>query len=267
VSAAVYAQRYITDRFLPDKVVHRDTHAGSARKAHGHLTVWVHLYEQAIDLVDEAASRLRLQQESKPEAIENLDRSIITLKIEQEALSKAGVLSRTPPTPPPGPRAVLMPSLCVCLCAQETDTASRQRLGKVREELEAKQAETDALTAKWNEERCVLGATLVRSGYGAAGGSNGWPCIGPSCGSRSAPRNSWRHGVSSWTRPSVRATGCVCMWWGARAGSGRAPADKPVGVWQGRASELRYGIIPELEKQLPLDGCALLCAVACDCCE
>ena len=43
---------------------------------------------QAIDLIDEAASRLRLQQESKPEAIENLDRAIITLKIEQEALSK-----------------------------------------------------------------------------------------------------------------------------------------------------------------------------------
>jgi len=61
VSSVINSHRYIADRFLPDK---------------------------AIDLIDEAASRLRLQQESKPEPIENLDRAIITLKIEAEALAK-----------------------------------------------------------------------------------------------------------------------------------------------------------------------------------
>ena len=61
VSAAVLSNRYITDRFLPDK---------------------------AIDLVDEAASRLRMQIDSKPEALDELDRRIIQLKIEREALKK-----------------------------------------------------------------------------------------------------------------------------------------------------------------------------------
>jgi ATP-dependent Clp protease ATP-binding subunit ClpB len=61
VSAATLSNRYITDRFLPDK---------------------------AIDLMDEAASRLRMEVESKPEEIENLDRRIIQLKIEREALKK-----------------------------------------------------------------------------------------------------------------------------------------------------------------------------------
>ncbi|KAI5805420.1 P-loop containing nucleoside triphosphate hydrolase protein [Peziza echinospora] len=61
VSAAVFANRYITDRFLPDK---------------------------AIDLVDEAASALRLQQESKPDALQELDRDLITIQIELESLRK-----------------------------------------------------------------------------------------------------------------------------------------------------------------------------------
>ena len=61
VAAATLSNRYITDRFLPDK---------------------------AIDLMDEAASRIRMEVESKPEEIENLDRRIIQLKIEREALKK-----------------------------------------------------------------------------------------------------------------------------------------------------------------------------------
>ncbi len=61
VAAATLGNRYITDRFLPDK---------------------------AIDLMDEAASRIRMEVESKPEEIENLDRRIIQLKIEREALKK-----------------------------------------------------------------------------------------------------------------------------------------------------------------------------------
>ena len=61
VAAATLSNRYITDRFLPDK---------------------------AIDLVDEAAARLRMQIDSKPEELDNLDREIVRLKIEQEALKK-----------------------------------------------------------------------------------------------------------------------------------------------------------------------------------
>src|SRR6185437_1537925 len=61
VAAATLSNRYITDRFLPDK---------------------------AIDLIDEAASRLRMQVDSKPEALDELDRRVIQLKIEREALKK-----------------------------------------------------------------------------------------------------------------------------------------------------------------------------------
>src|SRR5207248_1250405 len=78
VAGATLSNRYITDRFLPDK---------------------------AIDLMDEAASRIRMEVESKPEEIENLDRRIIQLKIEREALKK------------------------------ETDKASKERLAKIEEEL------------------------------------------------------------------------------------------------------------------------------------
>ncbi|WP_163778884.1 hypothetical protein, partial [Proteus mirabilis] len=61
VAAATLSNRYITDRFLPDK---------------------------AIDLVDEAGSRLRMQVDSKPEELDNVDREIVRLKIEGEALKK-----------------------------------------------------------------------------------------------------------------------------------------------------------------------------------
>jgi len=81
---------------------------------------------QAIDLIDEAASRLRLQLESKPEEIENIDRSIITLKIEMEALKK------------------------------EKDQASKERLKKIEKELEKKEKLSEELTAKWRLEREVV---------------------------------------------------------------------------------------------------------------
>eukprot|EP01087_Luapelamoeba_hula_P009226 TRINITY_DN2371_c2_g1_i2.p1 TRINITY_DN2371_c2_g1~~TRINITY_DN2371_c2_g1_i2.p1 ORF type:complete len:885 (+),score=198.60 TRINITY_DN2371_c2_g1_i2:88-2742(+) len=96
VAAAVYSSRYITDRFLPDK---------------------------AIDLIDEAASRLRLEQESKPENLEALDRQIITLKIEASALSK------------------------------ETDAASKERLAKVEKQLKEKQKEAEELNRVYKAER------------------------------------------------------------------------------------------------------------------
>lgn len=96
VTAAVSSARYINDRFLPDK---------------------------AIDLVDEAASRLRLQQESKPEQIENLDRAIMTLRIELEALSK------------------------------EHDAGSKARVEVLKKELKEKEAQTETLTAQWRQEK------------------------------------------------------------------------------------------------------------------
>ncbi len=99
VSAATLSNRYITDRFLPDK---------------------------AIDLVDEAASRKRMTIDSKPEAIDELDRRIMQLKIEREALKK------------------------------ETDTASKDRLSALEKELSGLEEESAELTAKWQAEKGKL---------------------------------------------------------------------------------------------------------------
>jgi ATP-dependent Clp protease ATP-binding subunit ClpB len=96
VSAATLSNRYITDRFLPDK---------------------------AIDLMDEAASRLRMEVESKPEEIETLDRRIIQLKIEREALKK------------------------------EKDRASQDRLGALEGELANLEQQSAELTTRWKGEK------------------------------------------------------------------------------------------------------------------
>ncbi len=100
VAAATLSNRYITDRFLPDK---------------------------AIDLMDEAASRLRMQVDSKPEELDELDRRIIQLKIEREALKK------------------------------ETDRASKDRLEKLEIDLTGLEEQADALTARWQAEKSKLG--------------------------------------------------------------------------------------------------------------
>lgn len=100
VAAATLSNRYITDRFLPDK---------------------------AIDLMDEAASRLRMQVDSKPEELDELDRRIIQLKIEREALKK------------------------------ETDRASVDRLEKLELDLTDLEEQADALTARWQSEKQKLG--------------------------------------------------------------------------------------------------------------
>ncbi len=100
VAAATLSNRYITDRFLPDK---------------------------AIDLMDEAASRLRMQVDSKPEELDELDRRIIQLKIEREALKK------------------------------ETDTSSADRLKRLESELASIEEQSDALTARWQAEKSKLG--------------------------------------------------------------------------------------------------------------
>jgi len=101
VSAATLSNRYITDRFLPDK---------------------------AIDLVDEAASRLRMQVDSKPEEIDELDRRIIQLKIEREALTK------------------------------ESDKASEDRLEKLDKELNELESRSADLTSQWQSEKEKLNA-------------------------------------------------------------------------------------------------------------
>ncbi|WP_312472898.1 ATP-dependent chaperone ClpB [Rhizobium sp.] len=100
VSAATLSNRYITDRFLPDK---------------------------AIDLMDEAAARLRMQVDSKPEELDELDRRIMQLKIEREALKK------------------------------ETDVASADRLVRLETELTDLEESADALTARWQAEKQKLG--------------------------------------------------------------------------------------------------------------
>ncbi|TQS70266.1 ATP-dependent chaperone ClpB [Rhodobacteraceae bacterium] len=99
VSAATLSHRYITDRFLPDK---------------------------AIDLVDEAASRLRMEVDSKPEELDALDRQILQLQIEAEALKK------------------------------EEDAASKDRLDKLEKELGDLQDRSSEMTAKWQAERDKL---------------------------------------------------------------------------------------------------------------
>jgi ATP-dependent Clp protease ATP-binding subunit ClpB len=102
VAAATLSNRYITDRFLPDK---------------------------AIDLMDEAASRLRMQVDSKPEAIDELDRRVMQLKIEREALKK------------------------------ETDPASRERLEKLVKELTDLEQRSAELTARWRAEKDKLASS------------------------------------------------------------------------------------------------------------
>ncbi|WP_353860055.1 ATP-dependent chaperone ClpB [Azospirillum formosense] len=143
VSAATLSNRYITDRFLPDK---------------------------AIDLIDEAASRLRMAVDSKPETIDELDRRIIQLKIEREALKR------------------------------ESDDASRARLANLEGELADLEQESAELTAKWQAEKDQLqGAQKIKEDLEKA-----------------------------------------------RTELEQAQRD---GNW-GRAGELAYGVIPDLEKRL-----------------
>jgi len=100
VAAATLSNRYITDRFLPDK---------------------------AIDLVDEAASRVRMAVDSKPEELDEIDRRVVQLKIEREALSK------------------------------ETDAASKQRLEKLEDELDDLEGQSAEMTARWKAEKDKVG--------------------------------------------------------------------------------------------------------------
>ena len=99
VAAATLSARYISDRFLPDK---------------------------AIDLIDEAASRLRMQVDSKPEELDELDRRVLQLKIEREALRK------------------------------ELDAASQERLGKLEHELAELEEKSATLTTAWQAEKQAL---------------------------------------------------------------------------------------------------------------
>lgn len=147
VAAATYSNRYITDRFLPDK---------------------------AIDLMDEAASSLRLQQESKPEDIMRLDQKIMTIQIELESLRK------------------------------ETDIASKERREKLEGDLKTLQDEAKVLTDRWDNERQEI-ETMK----------------------------------------------------GAQAELDKAKVELEVAQREGnfgRASELRYSVIPALEQKLPKEG-------------
>ena len=101
VAAATLSNRYITDRFLPDK---------------------------AIDLIDEAAARLRMEVDSKPEEIDEIDRKVIQLKIEREALKK------------------------------EQDAASQDRLKKLEAELAGLEKQSADLTSRWQAEKEQLGS-------------------------------------------------------------------------------------------------------------
>ena len=143
VSAAMLSNRYITDRFLPDK---------------------------AIDLMDEAASRLRMQVDSKPEELDEIDRRLLQLKIEAEALKR------------------------------EKDSASQDRLATLEVEISALETRSNELTTAWGAEKDKL------------------------------------RGAAS-----------------AKERLDRAFADMAQAQRQGdlaRASELKFSVIPELEKQI-----------------
>jgi ATP-dependent Clp protease ATP-binding subunit ClpB len=99
IAAATMSDRYISDRFLPDK---------------------------AIDLVDEAASRLRMEITSKPQELDRVDRQIMQLEIEREALKR------------------------------EKDKASKERLKKLEKELADLQEQSRALSARWEQERAAI---------------------------------------------------------------------------------------------------------------
>ena len=107
VAAATLSNRYITDRFLPDK---------------------------AIDLMDEAASRIRMEVESKPEEIETLDRRILRLKIEREGLKR------------------------------ESDAASHDRLAHIEDELANLEEQSAALTGRWQAERDKIAGEATLKG-------------------------------------------------------------------------------------------------------
>jgi ATP-dependent Clp protease ATP-binding subunit ClpB len=100
VAAATLSQRYISDRFLPDK---------------------------AVDLMDEAASRLRMEIDSRPAALDELARRLMQLEIERRALAK------------------------------EEDAPSRERLAKLERELEVQRRQSDELTAHWEREKAMIG--------------------------------------------------------------------------------------------------------------
>jgi ATP-dependent Clp protease ATP-binding subunit ClpB len=147
VAAAAYSNRYITDRFLPDK---------------------------AIDLMDEAASSLRLQQESKPDDIQRLDQKIMTIQIELESLRK------------------------------EKDVASVERREKLEADLKKFQDEVSVLTEKWEKEKAEI--------------------------------------------DNIKQTQ-------ADLDKARIELEQAQRTGNfGRASELRFGVIPNLEKKLPKDG-------------
>jgi len=101
IAAATLSHRYISDRHLPDK---------------------------AIDLIDEAASRLRMEIDSKPQALDEVDRPLMQMEIEREALKK------------------------------ERDKASRERLGKLEKEIADAKEESKALRAKWEAEKQAIAA-------------------------------------------------------------------------------------------------------------
>ncbi|WQF77730.1 Putative ClpA/B family, AAA+ ATPase domain, ATPase, AAA-type, core, Clp ATPase [Colletotrichum destructivum] len=147
VAAATYSNRYITDRFLPDK---------------------------AIDLMDEAASHLKLEHESKPENIMALDQKIMTIQIELESLRK------------------------------EKDVASQERREKLQADLKKYEAEISELTKRWEAERAEIEAVKK-------------------------------------TQEDLDK---------ARIELDQAQREGNFG----RASELRYSVIPSLEMKIPKDG-------------
>ncbi len=168
VAAAVLSNRYISDRFLPDK---------------------------AIDLVDEAASKLRMEIDSMPAELDEIERRIMQLEIEREALRK------------------------------EKDKASSERLGKLEKELADLKEERGRLAAHWQQEKDAIQQVAQAEG-GARGGA-------PRDRARAARRR-LREGVRAAVRPRAAARTADQGRGGAPGRAAEGPADAEGGSRRGR---------------------------------
>ena len=142
VAAATLSNRYITDRFLPDK---------------------------AIDLVDEAAARLKMEIDSKPEELDAVDRDLMQMKIEREALRK------------------------------ENDAASKDRLARLDKSIAELEEKSKALTPRWESEKQKLGSAQNQSGARPVARTDG-----PGNGGRLGPLAKLAYGVIPGPRRSSR---------------------------------------------------------------
>ena len=204
VAAATLSNRYITDRFLPDK---------------------------AIDLVDEAAARLKMQVDSKPEELDSIDREIVRLKIEQEALKKESDA---------GSKARLKN-------LENRAEVAREAIGRPHRALEGGEGQALRRAEAQDRARCSCGwSSPMRSARASTSAPASWPMAASPSSRRSSRRSRAAKARAPWWRrrsppttsrrwsragPACRSTGCSkarrrssCAW---RSSSASASSARP----------------------------------------